>query len=80
MKKIDVVRAWRDEEYRNSLTEEERASLPENPAGMALVEDSVLKTISGGCGASLKTYCYTEECQPGSTWMQSCVTPPEICP
>lgn len=69
MKKIDVVRAWRDEEYRNSLTEEERACLPENPAGMAVVEDSVLKTISGGCGG-----------YPNSTAVHSCVVYPEQCP
>lgn len=37
MKKIDVVRAWCDEEYRNSLTDEQRACLPENPAGLAVI-------------------------------------------
>jgi mersacidin/lichenicidin family type 2 lantibiotic len=29
----EAVRAWKDEDYWMSLTEEERASLPENPAG-----------------------------------------------
>lgn len=77
MKKIDVVRAWRDEEYRNSLTEEERASLPENPAGAAVVEDSVLKTISGGCGGYAG---YSLQCYPGSTKYHSCVVSPEVCP
>ncbi|HEY9420530.1 MAG TPA: mersacidin/lichenicidin family type 2 lantibiotic [Thermoanaerobaculia bacterium] len=66
MKKIDVVRAWRDEEYRNSLTPEELASLPESPAGVAVVEDSVLRSITGGCALSTK--------------MSSCVTWPEQCP
>lgn len=33
MREIDVVRAWKDEEYRASLTESERRSLPKNPAG-----------------------------------------------
>jgi mersacidin/lichenicidin family type 2 lantibiotic len=67
MKKIDVVRAWRDEEYRNSLTPEELASLPENPAGVAVVEDSVLRSITGGCGTP-------------STKVMSCVTWPQQCP
>jgi mersacidin/lichenicidin family type 2 lantibiotic len=67
MKKIDVVRAWRDEEYRNSLTEAERASLPENPAGLAVVEDSVLQSITGGCGTP-------------TTFVYSCVKPPVQCP
>jgi mersacidin/lichenicidin family type 2 lantibiotic len=72
-KKIDVIRAWRDEEYRNSLSAEERASLPENPAGLATVSDQTLRSIAGGCAMSTK-YC---EC---SNWTCSCVTPPEICP
>jgi mersacidin/lichenicidin family type 2 lantibiotic len=66
-KKIDVVRAWRDEEYRNSLTEEERASLPENPAGVAVIQDSVLASITGGCGTP-------------TTFVSSCVHPPQVCP
>ena len=33
MKEIDIVRAWKDEEYRASLSEEERGLLPEHPAG-----------------------------------------------
>ena len=47
-KNIDLVRAWRDEEYRNSLTAEEQAGLPENPAGMATVDDSILRSVTGG--------------------------------
>ena len=35
MKKVDVIRAWRDAEYRDSLPEDVRASLPEHPAGFA---------------------------------------------
>ncbi|HJX26844.1 MAG TPA: mersacidin/lichenicidin family type 2 lantibiotic [Thermoanaerobaculia bacterium] len=69
MKKIDVVRAWRDEEYRNSLTPEELASLPENPAGLAVVQDSVLRSVTGGCGYQGPTTKYT-----------SCVAPGEQCP
>ena len=71
-KKIDVVRAWRDEEYRSSLSAEERASLPENPAGLATISDETLRSITGGCCTSNYDYC--------STWVCSCVTPPEICP
>lgn len=75
-KKVDIVRAWRDEEYRNSLTEEQRASLPENPAGLAQVSDSVLRSIAGGCGG----YYLSKECYPGSTPYVSCVGPNEACP
>lgn len=31
--KIDIVRAWKDPKYRNSLTPLEIMSLPPNPAG-----------------------------------------------
>lgn len=72
MKKIDVVRAWRDEEYRNSLTPEELASLPESPAGLAVVQDSVLRSVTGGCGV------HSSGCQ--TTKYTSCVAPNEQCP
>ena len=71
-KHIDVVRAWRDEEYRDSLTEAERASLPENPAGFATVDDSSLRSVGGGLTTGIR-------CQ-GSTPDFSCVKPPSVCP
>ena len=70
-KQIDVVRAWRDEEYRNSLTAEERASLPENPAGMAMVDDSALRGVNGAVALHL---C------GGTTFVDSCVKPGQQCP
>ena len=33
MSNVNIIRAWKDEEYRNSLTDEQRAALPANPAG-----------------------------------------------
>jgi len=44
----DIIRAWKDEEYRNSLSEEQRAQLPENPAGMNELSDETMQTIAGG--------------------------------
>ncbi|MFY9826195.1 MAG: mersacidin/lichenicidin family type 2 lantibiotic [Thermoanaerobaculia bacterium] len=70
-KNLDVVRAWRDEEYRNSLTAEERASLPENPAGMAMVDDSALRGVNGAVTLHL---C------GGTTFVDSCVKPGQQCP
>jgi mersacidin/lichenicidin family type 2 lantibiotic len=49
-KNIDVARAWRDEDYYLSLTEEERSSLGAHPAGAKTVADDVLTSITGGCG------------------------------
>jgi mersacidin/lichenicidin family type 2 lantibiotic len=38
MKRETVVRAWKDPEFRASLTSEERSALPESPAGEAFTE------------------------------------------
>jgi mersacidin/lichenicidin family type 2 lantibiotic len=56
---IDVARAWKDSEYRKTLTPEELASLPPNPAGPAHLTEDVLEAISGAPGA------------PACTWARS---------
>jgi mersacidin/lichenicidin family type 2 lantibiotic len=40
-KNIDVARAWRDQDYYLSLTEEEKAELGAHPSGAAALEDEV---------------------------------------
>ncbi|MBD2214123.1 mersacidin/lichenicidin family type 2 lantibiotic [Nostoc linckia FACHB-104] len=50
MSQQDIIRAWKDREYRESLSEEQRSNLPENPAGIAELSDEVLETIAGGRG------------------------------
>ena len=32
MSNVDIIRAWKDAEYRDSLSAEQRALLPQNPA------------------------------------------------
>ena len=44
----NIIRAWKDAEYRNSLSESERASLPPNPAGLIDVADAGLDDSGGG--------------------------------
>ena len=48
MSKIDIVRAWKDEEYRSSLSEAQRAELPNNPAGLVELSESDLREAAGG--------------------------------
>ncbi|MBD2166734.1 mersacidin/lichenicidin family type 2 lantibiotic [Calothrix membranacea FACHB-236] len=48
MSQQDIIRAWKDREYRESLSEEQRSNLPENPAGIAELSDETLETIAGG--------------------------------
>ncbi len=45
-KNIDIVRAWKDSAYLNSLSEADRAGLPTNPAGS--LSDDDLAVVSGG--------------------------------
>jgi mersacidin/lichenicidin family type 2 lantibiotic len=49
---IDIRRAWKDPEYRKSLSAEELASLPPNPAGDAEVPDDDLERVSGGAATA----------------------------
>jgi len=53
MNKIDVIRAWKDEQYRMSLSEAERASLPQNPAGVVELSDADLEGVAGGYSTSV---------------------------
>ncbi len=56
MSNENIIRAWKDENFRNSLSEQERTLLPENPAGMSELSDEALQTIAGGLMVSTTTY------------------------
>ena len=45
-----IIRAWKDEAYRQSLSDAERALLPENPAGVLELTDAELALVAGGKG------------------------------
>ena len=47
MSEVDVVRAWRDPQYRRSLSTEQLERLPTHPAGRAQVNAKDLRTASG---------------------------------
>jgi len=51
----EIVRAWKDEEYRNSLTPEQRMALLPNPAGMVELDDEALEDAAGGLIAKPNT-------------------------
>jgi len=50
--KIDIARAWKDENYRQSLSAEELSLLPENPAGALDLSEQELEAINGGFASS----------------------------
>jgi mersacidin/lichenicidin family type 2 lantibiotic len=48
--KFDIVRAWKDETYRQNLSDEQREALPANPAGELTEAEMALVYGSGGGG------------------------------
>jgi mersacidin/lichenicidin family type 2 lantibiotic len=57
-----IIRAWKDEEYRASLSEAERALLPDHPAGLIELADTDLDQVTGGLHRP----------QTGPTCLQTC--------
>ena len=45
-----IIRAWKDAAYRQSLSDAERALLPENPAGVLELTEAELAQVAGGRG------------------------------
>ena len=54
MNTINLIRAWKDADYRASLTEAELAALPEHPAGLVELPDEEMAAV-GGAGCSFWT-------------------------
>ena len=48
MNREQIIRAWKDEEYRDALPDSEQAELPEHPSGIISLPESVLREVAGG--------------------------------
>lgn len=48
MNKLDIIRAWKDEFFRKSLTNDQQALLPEHPAGEIVLSEAEMDTVIGG--------------------------------
>ena len=48
MSKNDIIRAWKDVQYRSNLSKEQRALLPQHPAGSTELTDEDLGVVAGG--------------------------------
>jgi mersacidin/lichenicidin family type 2 lantibiotic len=58
MSNRNIIRAWKDPVYRDSLTEAERSAMPGNPAGTSEISNEDLGKASGGHIYTLPyTYC-----------------------
>ena len=62
---IDIIRAWKDEAYRQSLSEEERRTLPESPVGDIELTDADLEAVYGGATALVgcSVVCHSVACR-----------------
>lgn len=63
----DIISAWEDQDYRSSLTAEELAMLPENPAGGIELTDAELGHVMGGAQSGASTGCNTKTCTRGNS-------------
>ena len=45
MSQTDIIRAWRDTEYRSGLSEAERSAIPSHPAGPSEIRKDSPKAI-----------------------------------
>jgi len=50
MKKTDIIRAWKDQDLRNSINDAEISGLPAHPAVAFNLSDDDLRSVSGALG------------------------------
>jgi mersacidin/lichenicidin family type 2 lantibiotic len=80
MAKIDIIRAWKDEEYRSGLSDDQLAALPANPAGPMEIRDEDLElagggsTVGPGCSTASPSCSSCIRCSDTSSWSFSCQT------
>jgi len=55
MSRLEIIRAWKDEEYFSNLSEADRMLLPQNPAGFVALSDAEL----GGAQGAGECHTYT---------------------
>ncbi len=53
----DIIKAWKDEEFRNSLSNEQQALLPTNPAGLLELTDEALDDLLANGGVRAFDSC-----------------------
>jgi len=80
MSKLDVVRAWKDDQYRRSLEGPELGALPANPAGMIDLSEIELGAVAGGTDGVMYTGCVQPCTQGGcATYGQTDLESLSIC-
>lgn len=57
-----TIRAWKDAEYRASLTPEQLLMVAPSPVGEALTEEELAQQVGGGGGKNGWLYTWSGEC------------------
>ena len=79
MSPINIIRAWKDAEYRQSLSAAELAMIPAHPAGLIELTDDDVESAVGG-RAPTNGVCHTIA-GPNCSGGPSCMTlVPDNCP
>jgi mersacidin/lichenicidin family type 2 lantibiotic len=78
MANVDIIRAWKDEEYFNSLSEAERAALPVHPSGLIELADEDLRGLSGGSDSTVESCTFPRAIctKVNCTMTEVCATTP----
>jgi mersacidin/lichenicidin family type 2 lantibiotic len=66
MSQENIIRAWKDEEFRDRLSEAEKGLLPEHPAGLVQLDDEQLGIVAGALPPPFTFYrgCSLLICDP----------------
>jgi mersacidin/lichenicidin family type 2 lantibiotic len=75
MSVVNIIRAWKDEAYRASLSEAEQAALPPNPAGAIELTETELDNVVGGRSTFYRCWQQSTRNQPYGT----CFSPTYLC-
>jgi mersacidin/lichenicidin family type 2 lantibiotic len=67
MSPINIIRAWKDAEYRQSLSAAELAMMPAHPAGVIALTDDDLESVAGGRPKLTEGVCHTVVACPTGT-------------
>jgi mersacidin/lichenicidin family type 2 lantibiotic len=62
-----IIRAWEDPEYRSSLSAEDLAGLPDNPAGAIELTDAELGAVLGADQSGNSVGCNSKKCTRGNS-------------
>jgi mersacidin/lichenicidin family type 2 lantibiotic len=71
MAKKQIIQAWKDVEYRSSLSDAERSALPDHPSGLIELGEAELERAAGG-SVWPATFCCSVACTPGTSHSGPC--------